>query len=389
MTRAFRFVLLMSIVSLFADMTYEGGRSIAGPFLAHLGATGLVVGLVAGFGELAGFALRYASGTVVDRTRKYWATAFLGYAINLLTVPALALARAWPMAAGLIVGERFGRGVRKPATGAMMSHAGSQLGQGWVFGFNQAMDQTGATLGPLLVAAILTLHGGFSHAFGSLAIPALLALAVLTVAQRQFPVPRDLERHAAESAGFPPSRAFWIYAAAGGCLAAGFADFALISYHFSKTHLVSNGLIPVLYAAAMLVGAATAPFLGRAFDRYGTALLAAVFAVSAAFAPLAFLGTLPLAIVGMMLWGLGMGAQDALLPALVVQLAPADRRATALGRFDAVYGVAWFLGSAAMGALYDRSILALVVFSLVLQIGCALPLLFIGGRLHHAAKGTA
>jgi hypothetical protein len=185
--RAFRFVLLLSIVSLFGDMTYEGARSVSGPFLAALGASGLVVGFVAGFGELIGFAMRYLSGSFADRSRRYWPVAIFGYALNVLCVPALALARTWPAAAALIVGERLGRGIRKPVVGAMLAHAGSELGQGWVFGFREAMDQTGATLGPLIVALILYLHGGFSLAFAVLAVPAVLMLAVLAAARRAYP----------------------------------------------------------------------------------------------------------------------------------------------------------------------------------------------------------
>src|SRR5581483_338609 len=145
----------MSVVSLFADMTYEGARSVTGPFFAFLGASGAVVGFVAGFGELLGFGLRYLSGRIADRTRQYWGTALVGYAINVLAVPLLAFARTWPAAGALVVGERVGRGIRKPASSALISYAGSELRHGWVFGFREAMDQTGATISPILVAVIL------------------------------------------------------------------------------------------------------------------------------------------------------------------------------------------------------------------------------------------
>ncbi len=368
----------MSLVSLFADMTYEGARSVTGPFFAFLGASGAIVGFVAGFGELLGFGLRYVSGIAADRSGKYWGTALLGYAINVLAVPVLALARTWPVAAALVVGERVGRGVRKPASSALISYAGSELGHGWVFGFREAMDQTGATIGPVVVALILFYHGGFAHAFGALFVPAVLALIALLIAWRQFPVPRHLETKPIAVGAQQPG-AFWLYAVAGACLGAGFADFALISFHFSKTHVFALGLIPILYAAAMLMGAIGSPFLGKAYDRYGNTVLVGAFAGSALFAPLAFLGASWAALAGVLLWGLGMAAQETLFPAVIVQLASPERRATALGTFDAVYGIAWFLGSAVMGLLYDRSFVALVIFSLALQAG-GLPLLVLAGR---------
>lgn len=373
----FRFVFTLGIVSLFADMTYEGGRSVAGPFLAHLGATGLVVGFVAGFGELVGYGLRVVGGRAADRTQRYWPLAFFGYAVNVLTVPALALARTWPVAALLFVGERSGRGLRKPSIASMIANAGSQLGQGWVFGFHEAMDQLGATIGPLVVAGALALERSFVPAFAILAVPAVLALATLVVARAQFPAPRDLEAHSAprlERFGV----AYWLYAAAGACVGAGFADIALVSFHLSRAHVVATPLVPVLYAGAMLVGVAAPPILGRLYDRSPGVTLIASFAFAALFAPLAFLGNAPVAIAGVLLWGFGMAAQETLLPSLVARMIPAAQRATAIGTFDGVFGVAWFVGSAAMGALYDRSTLGLVVFSVVLQLS-ALPL-FVAAR---------
>lgn len=368
----FRFVFTLGIVSLFADMTYEGGRSVAGPFLAHLGATGLVVGVVAGFGELAGYGLRVLGGRVADRSRRYWEITFLGYAVNLLAVPALALVRTWPAAAGLLVGERFGRGLRKPPVASMLANAGSQLGHGWVFGFHEAMDQFGATLGPLVVAAILATQHSFVLAFGILVIPAFLSLCALSVARIAFPSPRDLETHPApriERFG----AAYWLYVVAGACLGAGFADFALVSFHLSRAHVIATPLVPVLYAGAMLVGVTAPPILGRLYDRAPTATLLASFGLAAFFAPLAFLGNVSLAVAGVLLWGFGMAAQETLLPSLVARMMPAAQRASAIGTFDGIFGVAWFAGSVAMGALYDRSTLGLVVFSLVLQLA-ALPL---------------
>ncbi len=377
-SRPFRFVFILGVVSLFADMTYEGGRSIAGPFLAQLGASGLIVGFVAGFGELLGYGLRVFSGAAADRTRRYWPIAFIGYAVNVLCVPALALARSWPAAGALLIGERVGRGIRKPTVSAMLAHAGSQLGQGWVFGFHEAMDQLGATVGPLLVAAILALSGGFSLAFGVLAIPAALALATLGVARFAYPSPSSLEPHPAPSTR-RFGRAYWLYAAAGACIAVGFADFALVAFHFSKAHVIANPVIPILYAAAMLVGVVTAPLFGRLYDRFPLPTLLGAFAASTLFAPLCFLGGSAAAIAGVMLWGLGMSAQETLLPSVVARLISAERRATAIGTFDGVYGVAWFVGSAAMGALYDRSLIVLVVFSVAVQVA-ALPLFIIASR---------
>jgi MFS family permease len=378
---AFRFVLLMSVVSLFGDMTYEGARSVLGPFFATLGASGAVVGTVSGAGEFIGFTLRYFSGLLSDRSRRYWTIAIAGYTINLLSVPALAFARTWPVASALVIGERFGRGVRKPATNAMISYAGSQLGQGWVFGFRELMDQTGATIGPLIISALLFAGAGFSRAFAWLAVPAILSLAFVVYARISFPVPSNFERPKKDGGHERPRRLeFWLYVAGTSMLAAGYADYSLIAYHFSKAHVYSNDVIPIIYAGAMLSSALASPLLGKLYDRYRGGLIVAVLFAVAAYAPLSFLGTSWIAIAGIVLWGVGMAAQDALFPAIVAHITPHETRATALGLFDAVYGVAWFLGSVLMGVLYDRGVMVLVVVSLVFQVLIGLPLVALAAR---------
>jgi predicted MFS family arabinose efflux permease len=377
---AFRFVLIIGIVNFFADMTYEGGRAIIGPFLGSLGASAAVVGFVAGFGELVGYGLRSISGYFADKTHRYWAVAFLGYAINMFAVPMLALAGNWPFAAALMVAERTGRAIRKPAMEGMLSSAGQIIGHGWVFGLNEALDQTGATLGPLITAFVLYRHGNYRHAFAVLLISALLCLAVLFVAWLLNHQARDREegsRRLLPATGF--RKAYWLYFAAGGLIAAGFADFSLIAYHFRETAAVPEGLIPVFYAAAMATGAIASLILGKLLDKMGLPILLLAFGIPAFFAPCVFLRAATLGLVGMILWGIGMGAQDSCLKAVLSAVVPSQKRSTAFGIFDSGFGIAWFLGSAVMGLLYAKSIPALVFFSVSMEV-LALPVLALGKR---------
>jgi len=376
---ALMFVILLGVVSLLADATYEGARSITGPFLLALGASGTIVGIVAGFGELVGYGLRLLSGLISDRTKRYWAITLVGYFINLLAVPLLALAGRWDVAAALMVTERVGKALRTPARDAMLSHATSELGRGWGFGLHEAMDQMGAVAGPLIVAAVLQLRGGFRTAFGLLAIPALLALAVLVASRFLYPRPQDLEAgpRRLETSGFP--RVFWLYLGAVALVAAGYVDFPLIAYHFQKTAVVSPTWIPIFYAIAMGTDALAAMVFGRLFDRMGLATLALVSVVSAFFAPLTFLGGFWAALAGMALWGVGMGAQESIMRAAVAGMVARDRRGTAYGVFNAGYGLVWFLGSALMGVLYDVSLPALIAFSVLTQLA-SVPLFLRVGR---------
>jgi MFS family permease len=378
---ALRFVVVMGVVNLFADMTYEGARGVAGAFLGHLGATGAAVGVIAGSGELAGYLIRSVSGAIADRTGRYWINAWVGYAINMLCVPTLALAGSWPAAAGLLIGERVGRGVRKPVIAAVLSEAGRQVGTGRAFGINEALDQIGATAGPLIVAFAVA-RGGYATGFGILIVPALATLAILVVAASagRAVVPRVDDAEATIVRDWPALRR---YAIGGALFAAGYVDFALIAFHFERDHVMGVPAISVSFAVAMGAGALAAPMLGRFFDRVGKPVIGVALAITALATPLAFLGNGWLAGIGVALWGVGIAVQDALLLALVAT-AIARKRATAFGLYDLVFGIAWFAGSVMAGVLLDRSILSLVLFSTLLQL-CAIPF-FAGGNKRNRAR---
>src|SRR5438046_2024764 len=232
---AFHFVLTVGVVNLFGDMTYEGSGAINGQFMATLGASAAVVSITAGLGEFLGYSLRSVSGYVADRTGRYWLVTFIGYAINLLAVPAMALAGNWQVAALLILAERIGRAIRKPTVEAMLSYSTGQHGKGWVYAVNTALDETGATLGPLLIALILYRNGSYRTGYTVLLISSLLALAALTVARVVFPVPSRLEREGrstAQAKGF--TRAYWFYMLAAAFFGAGLMSFEFVSYHLSS-----------------------------------------------------------------------------------------------------------------------------------------------------------
>jgi predicted MFS family arabinose efflux permease len=373
---AMQFVLLLAAVSLFADFVYEGARSVTGPYLAVLGASGAVVGVVAGLGELLGYGLRLVSGPLGEKTRKFWPLAILGYVVQMASIPLLALAGSWQMAALLILTERTGKAIRKPPRDVMLSHASQQIGMGWGFGLHEAIDQIGALLGPLAVAGILYWRGHYRYAFGMLLVPAVLTVALVLVARMRYPQPENLapkKSPTVEVKGF--SRSFWIYMAGAVLVAAGFADFQLIAFHFEKAETFASVWIPIIYAVAMAVGGAGSLIFGKLYDRYGIGVLIPLTLISAAFAPLVFLGGFGAAVAGASLWGLGMGVHDSIMPAAVARMVPAHRRSSAYGVFTAAYGIAWFLGSAAMGVLYDFSIPAVVIFCVVLEL-LSLPIFF-------------
>ncbi len=374
---ALKFVVMIGVLSFFADFTYEGSRSIVGPFLAALAASGTAVGIVTGFGELLGYGLRLVSGRLADHTRQFWPITIFGYVVQMFAVPALALAGNWPTAAAFIILERMGKAIRNPPRDTMLSHAAKEIGYGWAFGLHEALDQFGALSGPLAVAAILAWRGDYRFAFAALLVPGLVCLTVLLVARWLYPRPEEMEGHvpAVQTKGLPPM--FWLYLGGAALVAAGFADFPLIAYHFEKASTVSRDWVPIAYAIAMAVSGTGSLVFGRLFDRFGIGVLIPLTLMSTLFAPLVFLGGFWPALMGAAVWGLGMGVHESIIPAAVAPMVPPQRRASAYGLFTAGYGVAWFLGSAVIGFLYDRSITATIVFCVVLELA-AIPVFAIG-----------
>jgi len=370
---ALKFVVLIGVVSFFADFTYEGARSVTGPFMAVLGANGTIVGIVAGLGELFGYGLRLVSGKLSEKTQKFWPITLFGYLIQMAAVPLLALAGNWQVAALFIIVERIGKAIRNPPRDVMLSHAAKEMGYGWGFGVHEALDQFGALFGPLVVAAVLAHQGNYRTAFAVLIIPAVITYSMLIVARLMYPRPEDLEAEVPDvhTKGLP--RIFWIYLSGAALVAAGFADFQLIAYHFEKADAVKEIWIPIMYSIAMAVSGTGSLLFGRMFDRLGIGILIPLTLVSAVFAPLVFLGGFWPVIVGSALWGLGMGVHESIIPAAVATMVPRQRRPSAYGLFTAGYGVAWFAGSAVMGVLYDFSLTAVVIFCVALQLA-AVPI---------------
>jgi MFS family permease len=366
--RAFRFVLLIGIVSFFADFVYEGARSVNGPYLAILGASATLVGIIAGLGELLGYGLRLVSGPLSERTREFWPITIFGYIMQMAAVPLLAWAPNWQIAGLLIVLERVGKAIRNPPRDVMLSHASKDIGLGFGFGLHEAMDQAGALVGPLVIAVILARHGTYREAFGVLLIPAILTLGFLILARILYPTPEDLEVKPRIDSTTKLPRVFWIYMAGAALVAAGFADFSLVAFHFQKTSIVPNLWIPIFYSVAMATSGLGSLVFGRLFDRMGIGILVPLTLISAVSPPLLFLGGYWLALVGIALWGLGMGVHESIIPAAVATMVPQQRRPSAYGIFTGVYGVFWFVGSVIIGRLYDVSLSALLTFAVAAQL---------------------
>lgn len=352
-----RFVFTFGMVSMLADIVYEGARGVLGPFLGSLGASAAQVGLITGVGEATALGVRLFTGPLADRTRRWWVLAIGGYALTVIAVPSMAFVGGLGLAATLVIAERLGKAIRTPSRDIMLAQAGTSIGRGWAFALHEAADQLGAFAGPLLVAGALY-ESGYRLGFGMLAVPGALAILLLLWLRAKVPHP-ELYEH--EEPGPTPNgggrlgSAFWTYAAFSGLVMLGFSTFAVVGYHLSHEHLVSVALVPVVYATAMAADALSALASGRRYDRVGIRTLVWLPVLAAIVPWLAFQNVAWVAWTGALVWGAALGLQEATLRAAVADLVPRERRGTAYGIFTAIYGGAWLGGSAATGLLYEQS----------------------------------
>lgn len=388
------FIILFGIVSLFSDMTHEGASSIRGAYLSLLGASAATIGFISGLGELVGYSMRYVFGKLTDKSKQYWPMTIAGYVLDIIAVPALALVgeHGWIAACVLLVIQRMGKAIKKPAKDTIMSFAASQEGVGKSFGIQEVLDQIGAFIGPVLLYLVMlfktegTTFEIYSTCFAVLAIPGAITLILLIVTRCKFPNPEHFEPEPKEYVPFKIKKEFILYIAGISLFAFGFIDYSIIIMHVSRTYshlapglsetsaLVSTGSLPLLYAGAMLVDAVAALFFGMMYDKNGVKALVWSTVISAPFAVFVFaFDSVPMLLIGVALWGVGMGAQESILKAAVTSMVPKASRATGYGVFECSFGAFWFLGSWLMGVLYDVSIPAMIAVSVIAQLA-AIPL---------------
>lgn len=381
---AWRTITAFGLVSLAGDMVYEGMRSVSGPLLAGLGASALVVGLVTGAGEAAALVLRLAVGPWADRSGRHWSFAIVGYAMTAVCVPLLAVtpfigAAGLAVASALIILERTGKAVRSPSKSVLLAHAAGAVGRGKGFGVHKVLDQIGAVAGPLLVAGVAAATSALWPGLALLAIPGAAAVLLLLWTRSRVPDPSVFDEVPAATASSRPVAAaisdaerlpadFWLFAAGCGLATAGLMTYGVISFHLIDAGLVAVAWIPVVYAGAMVVVAAGALATGYAYDHWRSRVLYVLPLLVTLAVTLVFTDQLVLVLLGVAAWAAATGVQDSTVKALVADLVPRRRLATAYGVFAAVQGGAALAGAGVAGGLYEHHLDELVVALVLAQL---------------------
>lgn len=375
-TPAVTVILLFGIISLLGDVVYESARGVNSQYLNLLGVSAAKVGLVFGIGEFLGYFLRLIAGVWSDKSRKYWMFMFVGYGM-LLVVPFMGFTMNWNILVALILMERIGKALRNPAKDTVLSCvAENQVGVGFAFGLQEALDQIGAFAGPLIFTAVFYFTGKngiaqYQIGYKWLFIAVIFLMLFLTYAYRR--VKRDELIPAVAKREFQAEKLkpiFWIYTAFTFFCTLGFVNFSVIGYHLKDKGLMSDGNITLLYSVAMIVDAVTALFIGKAYDRIkaktgkktgGLLVLAAIPFITLLLPFLTLSGSIPLIIAGMMIFGIIMGTHETVMRSAIADITPFHKRGTSYGVFNTAYGLALFGGSALMGWVYDLNQTGIII----------------------------
>ena len=363
-------ILLLGVVSLLGDIVYEGSRGVVPEYLKFLGATGLVIGLAGGLGDFLGYAMRLVSGFLVDTTRAYWFFIFLGYGL-IIVIPLLGLFQSLEIAIMLVLLERIGKAVRAPSRDTILSLVSKGVGTGKAFGIHELLDQTGAILGPLIVATLMFFNASeYRSTFAFLFIPFIMLLMVLVYTYK---------RISQKIAGAMPPRTekkgrlakpFYIYTFAVLLNTVGLIPYTLILYKAAQILPTQQWIVPLIYLLIQGVDAPAALLSGYAFDKVGTKILVLPFLLSV-FPPLfaTFNTSLGMLLVAAAIYGIVLGMQESVYRAAVSEFSPVSSRGTAYGIFNTAYGIGFLISGAIYGLLIDLAISFSVVlfYALVAQ----------------------
>ena len=370
------------------DLVHESARSVNGQYLSLVGLSATQVGLVFGLGEFLGYALRLLSGAWLDKSKRYWLFLFIGYGVHLV-IPLMGLTTSWGWLYTFILLERIGKALRSPAKDTILSAvAENQIGLGYAFGIQEALDQLGAFLGPLIFTALFYFVGSsglevFQLGYQLLVIPFIILMVVLALVHRKFV--REKLTPEVDTTQKPPrlQPIFWIYSAVTFFVAFGLINFSLIGYHLKTQQIVSDGMVPILYAVAMAVDALVAIFIGKGYDRLkrqlrhktGGVLILLIVPLLTAFVPLLTLShSVSMLWIGMVLMGVVLGAHETVMRSAIADITPFSKRGIGFGIFNTVYGLSLLLGSLLMGWLYDLEQQPIIVAMTIISEGAAVAL---------------
>ncbi len=354
-----RVVWALGFVSLFMDVSSEIVHSLLPLFLTTtLGASVVLVGLIDGIAESTAAIAKVFSGFLSDRMGRRKPLILLGYGLAGLSKPLFPLAAGAPLVLCARFADRIGKGLRGAPRDALVADVTPGAIRGRAYGLRQALDTTGAFLGPLLAIVLMLVFSGDMRAvFWVAVVPAGLAVLLVVFGVRdRAGEPDDVKVQApirvSDVAGL--SGTFWNVVAIG-------VVFTLA--RFSEAFLILKAsadglpmaLAPLVFVVMNVVYALGAYPAGALSDSFGNSrlLLLGAGTLVAADLLLAFSTSLFGTFSGIALWGAHMALTQGIFAKLVAEHAPTSLRGSAFGLFNLITGVALFFASVVAGLVWE------------------------------------
>ncbi|MEM1673466.1 MAG: MFS transporter [Candidatus Bathyarchaeia archaeon] len=374
--------ILLGLISLTADMVYEGARSASGAYLEYLGAPPVSSAII-GVGEFIGYALRFISGVLASylgSSAAFWGFVALGYAMNVMVLPFLAFAGFWWVATSLYLLERVGKGLRAPPRDVILAEVTEGVGRGKGFGLHEVMDQAGALAGPLLFAYML-IHYNYSRAFLTLLVPGILVIIFVFTAWSLYPKIKSVEVSLRKVSFRGMDKKFWLYASSMTLQSLGFVHWAIASYFLKYWGILGDAEIAVLYAIAMGIDALVAFPIGYLYDviRFKSLYIAPITTLIITLLLTTRIATL--AYIMAILWGITMSVSETIMRASIADIVDRDRLAVSYGLFGMLYGVSWSIGGFIIAFLLQISAAIAVSYTTITQVLSFLILLILNRQL--------
>lgn len=363
-------------------MAHAGSKGIYGAYLSYIGASAAAIGFVSGLAQFTAHAFGLLTGYIADKRHNYWSMTFVGYLFCVITIPALALTstHGWIIASVFIVLERIGKAFWQPSRNTLISFASSQIGQGKAFSIQGFLNKMGACLGPLMLFVVLLIKSDvplmhrYHLCFLFLGIPAVVSLFIILFAKRRFSHPEKFEAEIpANDPGLKSSKIYLLFTLGIFCFGMGMFDFPLITMHLSKISSIRTQYLPLFFSGAMLISSFASLYFGRLFDKIKLMSLVLSTLISCSFAFFVFgESKVWLLILGICIWGIGIGAMETILKSTITLLVGKENRTKGFGVINVFWGISLFAGSWTCGILYDLSTRWLVLFSFAMQLSAAL-----------------
>ena len=351
-----RNILILGLVSLFTDLSSQMVFPLIPLFLTTvLGAGAYVVGITEGAAETTASLLKVISGYWSDKIKKRKPFIFFGYSLSSITKPLFAFANVWPSVLFIRVIERIGKGLRTAPRDALVAESCQENVRGKAYGLHRAMDGIGSVLGAVIAFSLLGILG-YRKIFLLAFIPGIIAVfVILFIKEKRAPAKRETRKISVRLSFKELPVNLRLFILISSIFALGHFGYAFLLLRAKNIGLADNTAI-LLYVLFYIVYTLCAIPAGMLSDKIGRkpVLITGYLVFAITSIGLIFTSSIYTLLLFFIVYGIFYAMIDGVQRALVIDLAPGNLKATALGTFHTAIGLVALPGGYIAGLLWDK-----------------------------------